>query len=205
MAVNDPLVDAQRAAGRYWNVDGIAEIYAGCLFLLVPVLTLCSAYLPYGNLWFGLGFPVGLMGGIFAGRPVIAAIRRRLTYPRTGYVALRRRPTDAAGVTLTLVVVAVIVFLVATKGNWSAGVYAATGLISGIFNLHLGRSMSLARFYFLGLVSIATGAVLAVADPPVSLGMSVLWGVLGVGCLITGGITLRRYLRANPVSPAAQA
>jgi hypothetical protein len=145
------------------------------------------------------------MGGIFAGRPIIVAIRRSLTYPRTGYVALRRRPNDAGGIALTLIAAAAVVFLVATKGDWSAGVYAATGLISGVFNLHLGRSMGLARFYFLALVSIATGAGLAVADPPVPLGMIVLWGVVGIGCLMTGGITLRRYLRANPVSPAERA
>jgi len=133
-----------------------------------------------------------------SGRPVIVAIRRRLTYPRTGYVALRRRPTDAGGIALTLVAVAAIAVLIATKGDGSAGVYAATGLISGVINIHFARSMGLARFYFLGFVSIATGAALALADPRVPLGMSLLWGTVGVSCLITGGTTLRRYRRANP-------
>jgi hypothetical protein len=205
MTGNDPLVAAQRAAERYWNVDGIAEIYVGCLFLLVPVLTFCSEHLPYGPLWFGLGFPIALMGGIAIGRPVIVAIRRRLTYPRTGYVAIRRRPTDAAGIALTLVALAAIAVLIATKGDWSAGVYAATGLISGVINIHLARSMGLARFYFLGIVSIAAGAALALADPRVPLGMSLLWGVVGVSCVMTGGITLRRYLRTNPAPPPEQA
>jgi hypothetical protein len=45
MTGKDPLV----AAERHWNMDGIAEIYVGCLILLLPVLTFCSVYLPLGR------------------------------------------------------------------------------------------------------------------------------------------------------------
>jgi len=46
MTSNDPLVNAERTARRYWNVDGLAEIYAGCFFLLAPLLNFVWQHTP---------------------------------------------------------------------------------------------------------------------------------------------------------------
>ena len=47
----DTLVNAERAARRYWNVDGLAEIYAGCFFLLVPLLNFIWQHASIAPAW----------------------------------------------------------------------------------------------------------------------------------------------------------
>jgi hypothetical protein len=80
-------------------------------------------------------------------------------------------------------------------------------LVVGVINIHLGHMMGLPRFYFLGALSVAAGALLALAEPrfvpffPIEGAAEVfayLAGVIGAGYLITGGITLWKYLLENP-------
>jgi hypothetical protein len=70
----------------------------------------------------------------------------------------------------------------------------------------------LPRFYFLAALSITAGVVLALAEPtfvaffPMVGAIEVstyLFGIIGAGYLITGGITLVKYLRENP-APAPE-
>ena len=65
----------------------------------------------------------------------------------------------------------------------------------------------LPRFYFLGALSITAGALMGLAEPtfipffPMEGAGEVfayLFGIIGVGHLMTGGTTLWKYLRENP-------
>ena len=216
MTHNDPLARAQRSASRYWNVDGLAEMYAGFVFLLVPFLNFWSRRLPISPVWFVTGNVLACMILVVVSRPIIVAIRRRLTYPRTGYVlpGRRRRIGDAQGIALTVVTLAAIVALMANTTDWFGGLIAICGLVAGIIDIHLARVTGLARFYFLGALSIVAGAGLALAQPALPAfapeeyfaeAFSLLWGIIGAGYLITGGMTLWKYLRAHPATPAETA
>ena len=207
MTCNDPLVNAERTARRYWNVDGLAEIYTGCFFLLVPLLNFLGQHASIAAGWLALGGLATLTWR--GGQPVIIVLRRRLTYPRTGYVSFRRprRGTGAPGIALILVALLAIFVFMALTTDWLGGLTAISGLAIGVLNIHLGRMMRLPRFYFLGGLSIAAGAVLGLAEPrfviwfPIEGAAEVfayLAGIIGAGYLITGGITLWKYLRENP-------
>ena len=216
MTCNDPLVNAERAARRYWNVDGLAEIYTGCFFLLVPLLNFLGQHASIAPIWLALGGLAALTSGVAVSRTVIIVIRRRLTYPRTGYVSFRRprRGTEAAGIAVILIALIAIFVFMALTTDWLGGLTAISGLAVGVINIHLGRMMGLPRFYFLGGLSIAAGALLGLAAPrfviwfPIEGAAEVfayLAGIIGAGYLITGGITLWKYLRENPAPSQEQA
>src|SRR5712692_8096553 len=216
MTRNDPLVTAERAARRYWNVDGLAEIYTGCFFLLVPLLNLLWQSAGIQPLWLALGGVALSVASVAVSRPIIVAIRGRLTYPRTGYASFRppRRITDAPGIALILSGLIAIFVLMAITTDWIGGLIAVTGLTLGVIDIHLGRIMDLPRFYFLGAFSIFAGAVLGLLQPTyppffpfgyAGEAFSLLFGALGIAYLISGGITLWKYLRANPARLLEQA
>jgi hypothetical protein len=214
MTNNDPLVNAERTARRYWNVDGLAEIYAGVFFLLVPLLNLFWQRTSIGPAWRVLGGLTVMTCTLALSRTILIVIRRRLTYPRTGYVSFRRprRGKEAAGTALILIALAAIFVLMAFTTNWLGGLTAISGITIGVIDLYLGRMTDLPRFYFLAGLSIAAGIVLGLVEPtfipffPMEGAMEVsayLFGIIGAGYLITGGITLVRYLRENP-APAPE-
>jgi len=147
-------------------------------------------------------------------RTIIIAIRRRLTYPRTGYVSFRRprRGKEEAGIALILIALVAIFVFMALTTDWLGGLTAISGITLGVIDLYLGLTADLPRFYFLAVLSIAAGVVLGLAEPtfiaffPMEGAGEVfayLFGVVGAGYLITGGITLVKYLRENP-APAPE-
>jgi hypothetical protein len=209
MTCNDPLVNAERVARRYWNVDGLTEIYAGCFFLLVPLLNFLWQHASIAPAWLALGGLAALTCGVATSRTVIIVIRRRLTYPRTGYVSFRppRCGKEAFGIALILIALLLILVFMALTTDWLGGLTAISGLVIGGLDIHLGRMAGLQRFYFLGALSIAAGALLGLVEPtfvafvPMEGAGEVfayLFGIIGAGHVMTGGITLWHYLRDNP-------
>ena len=209
MTSNDPLVNAERTARGYWNVDGLAEIYAGCFFLLAPLLNFVWQHTSIAPVWLALGGIVALTCIVALSRTIIIAIRRRLTYPRTGYVSFRRprRGKEEAGIALILIALVAIFVFMALTTDWLGGLTAISAITIGVIDLYLGLTADLPRFYFLAVLSIAAGVVLGLAEPtfiaffPMEGAGEVfayLFGVIGAGYLITGGITLAKYLRENP-------
>jgi hypothetical protein len=216
MTGNDPLVTAQRTARRYWNVDGLAEIYTGCFFLLVPLMNYLWQSASIQSLWLALGGVAVFMAGVAASRPIIITIRARLTYPRTGYVSFKppRRIMDAPEMALILSGLIAIFVLMAITTDWIGGLIAVAGLMLGLIDIRLGRIMDLPRFYFLGGFSIVAGAVLGLLQPTyppffpfgyAGEAFSLLFGAIGIAYLVSGGITLWKYLRANPTHLLEQA
>lgn len=209
MTGDDPLLNAERTARRYWNVDGLPEIYTGCFFLLAPLLNFLWQRASIAPAWLALSGLAALACGVALSRTVIIVIRRRLTYPRTGYVSFRRaRPgSEATGIALILIALLAIFVFIALTTDWLGGLTAISGLAIGAINIHLGRRMALRRFYFLGALSIVAGALLGLAEPrfviwfPIEGAAEVfayLAGIIGAGYFINGGITLWRSLRENP-------
>ena len=138
MTTNDPLVNAERTARRYWNVDGLAEIYAGCFFLLVPLLNFVWQHTSIAPVWLALGGIVALTCIVTLSRTIIIAIRRRLTYPRTGYVSFRRprRGKEEAGIALILIALVAIFVFMAFTTDWLGGLTAISGITIGVINLY---------------------------------------------------------------------
>lgn len=54
--------------------------------------------------------------------------------------------------------------------------------------------MALRRFYILGGVFLGLGCVLGIAGVDIDTGMSLVYGSAGALLVVSGGLTLRRYL-----------
>jgi hypothetical protein len=193
---------AMRRPWRYWYEDGLAEMGAGAIFV---VLGLCfyAQTLPLPQ---PLLLLVSMFGPLIAmigvGKLADWAVKRlkaRLTYPRTGYVAYRRERGGrrwlqrAALGAATGALVGALAALPALR-EW---VPAATGTIIGAAFLYGGYRLELARFYLLAAVSIVIGTLVALSGLGDLWGGAVYFGSLGLATAISGGLALYNYCRAT--------
>lgn len=196
--VPDRIDEALRRPARYSMDDGIVEIVMGAFTLLVG-LAACYRAHPLVSLAVLFASPFLLR--------TIPAIKQRLTFPRTGYIAVRRR-----GVLVRRVVPvagAVVPFLVlwlwraADLSRFDTLVPLAVGVVLGALFWRAGLSLGLARLRALGCTIVAAGTVVALMRLPVMFAVGVLLVVQGSACVVSGLFGLGSYLRAHP-RPAEQ-
>ena len=151
-------------------------------------------------------FPLAM----FLFRPVLNAMRKRFTYPRTGYVKLvEDKPKDAiAGIALiTLIVIAVlaVAFIlfadVGDFGLWLKWVPLWAGVVLAIMFVSLAAKSGTTRYYIFALWSVMYGLVLSILNfEPIETGTLLYF--LAMGALLTpyGLVLFIRFLRKFPKS-----
>ena len=115
--MNNKLQNYMDRPKRYDNIDGSGEIYMGLMFLGFGLLNYLQTVLPKDSLWSTNGF-ASLLFMYLILIPVLAlgfwgvkAIKKHITWPRTGYVAYGAGGSDAkARKSFWAVMVAVAVF-----------------------------------------------------------------------------------------------
>jgi hypothetical protein len=190
---------AMQRAWRYWYEDGLTEIAVGGIFLAIGLLFLLEARLGSGAFasLSAIGVPAIVLGGSFLAKRVLATLKERLVYPRTGFVAYRSRSGRrgaAAGVVGGLMG-ALAAFLLISAPASLAWVPALQGLLVGGVWLWLGYRLDLPRFYGLGLASALTGAAASLAGLGEVLGSGVYFSVQGLATIAAGLVGLALYLR----------
>ncbi len=205
----DPLVDAQIRAQRYWNVDGLTDIATGTWVLLMALCLYAISHTPRGSagrltavLVFAFVLPVVLF---FTGRLVVA-VRRRFTYRRTGFVEYRHLDRRAwlAGAALAAVLAVLLLALSVSGMDWAATLFVLQGAVPGACSIYFGRLVGLGRFQVIGLVYIVAGVTVALVDPGLDEGMTIFWGGMGAVHVLAGLVTLWRYLRLDPTIAEAR-
>ncbi len=203
--MTDVLTQAKSRLQRYWNVDGLHEIAIAILFLITAGWSWGEKAAPQSRLWkgvFAVGFPLVLCGGILMEGRAVRAVRERLAYRRTGFVEFRkpsRRIRAISAVTGAIVAVLIALF-VAKQGTerlerfWVPGL----GSLVGLFLVRVGWAGGTLRFVSLGAASVVAGALIGYAGLGISPGMSVYYAAIGGLFLVSGGMTLRRYLKIAP-------
>jgi hypothetical protein len=77
---------------------------------------------------------------------------------------------------------------------------AVTGVAVGLVLVILrAKAAGLTRFYALGLISIALGLALSVSQLPNGYSLGLFYGLMGLCFMLSGALTLRRYLAENPL------
>ena len=208
----DPLFEARIRAQRYWFRDGLEEITLGIIFLLMGGWTLAQSK----EAWFVPGTLIYLLlvvaFAIFVPR-IKTALRERITYPRSGYVAqdggswLKGRLARALLVaTLGLVVTGAAVLALRYAGVASLDlarmvrwVPAVGGIAVCAMSVYVRVRHSLVRFLVVGVFALILGVAASIEYPP-TLAFAIF--IVGVGCawLCSGGVTLWNYLRTVPAS-----
>ncbi len=212
--MTDFLQQARRRALHHWVEDGLPDLYVGMLFLLFAGLRLLAQWADgqqrrelaavgfFGSLAL-------LLTGTLAGRFVIEALKQRITYPRTGYVAYappsrqERRKSWLFTLLLALLLLAAVVFKPRAQLLFRMAVLHGVLFLVALAVYFPLRSPR----YFLYAMSI----------PVLALGYAWTWErwspmlqrmmtygevtflFLGVLMTLGGLLTLVRYLQRHPV------
>jgi len=204
--MNNNLSDVEQRVKRYWFKDGIGELAGGGLFLVIGLYFAGHERLLPNSVARTLldsSLVLLLIGGVFVTRWLINLLKARLTYPRTGYVEYypSRKNTPSRRILTAVIAMGVSLLLVlfgqfVGSFNWIPGF---TGLVAGVIFIITRARGGEGRYYFLGGTSIILGLVLSFSGLSVSYSLGLFYGLIGVAALISGGLTLARYLRENPM------
>jgi len=200
--MSDNLSKTLRRPRQYWYSDGLPEMAIGGIFLAIGLLFSGQAVVPEHSPWqalAGLALPILIVGSLWLTRWLVGAAKARLTYPRTGYVAYPRPSRRRRILTLLLgagVGGLLANLLIAANLDTLNFTFPLQGLFVGLLVAFIGQG--LIRFYVVGGFTALLGIALAAVAMPEEPGNAVFYGLLGLALVISGGITLWRYLRQNP-------
>ena len=187
------LRQVERTVWRDYFQDGLAEILMGGYLLLMGLFLRSSSVTP-----------LIVLQVVFFG-PLLAALKRRVTYPRTGYVKLREGepgplPKIVLGAAVlgvaALVVVLLALGIIAQPARWYRWMPIAFGIVLSGVMLGLALRVRLARLYVVAAVALV-GAVAAPLVPVAEkLGnLALLLAAVGAVLLAGGVVALVRFRR----------
>lgn len=211
----DPLQNAQKRAFQYWYVDGTFEFSFGGLCLLLAAYfyaqALLAGYRQANLLVEMLLFLLVFIGGGLLVNRLVMALKERITFPRTGYISFPRKTASNRWGRLLLIagisaiVSAGMVLLLSNRPVGFDWTVTASGLLFGAVVIYLGFRTGAGRFFIHAALSIGLGIAFGVANLPENIGLTAFYGLLGLGMLLVGGISLWQYLRQNPKQPDGEA
>lgn len=199
---------ARRRARRYWSDDGLTEVAVGILLMLGGLLFYMEATAPENSRRASMSallLPLLAIGGVMVVRFGVGAMKERLTYRRTGYVAssqaerTNRRP---AALVAVIIAAAAAALLARTPASLSL-LPALDGLVVAAFLVVTAYRQDIARFYALAVLSVLIGVAVALAGLGDELGTGAYFGAFGLALAIAGAAVLVRYFRqTSPSAPA---
>jgi hypothetical protein len=201
------ISDMEQRVNRYWYTDGIGELIGGCMFILLGIYFALQDYLGPDSMLSGIlqaSLVLLLIGGAFVSRRLINSLKTRLTYPRTGYVEYRvsKKETGSRRVLIFVLAFAISALTMAFAALFKSfdSMVVVTGFIVGMVLVLLRAKLSgLARFYILAAVSVVLGLAISTSGLSDGYALGLYYGLMGACFLISGGITLTRYLHENPL------
>jgi hypothetical protein len=141
-------------------------------------------------------FAVAVAGGFFMKRAV-ERVKRRITYPRTGYVSYKEGEKDRGRlvvIVLALLLAVLVLFLPDDLSQTSTVVGALVFVVLTV----LGYRLSLSRFYATGVIALLVGVFASLIFEDEAGGVAVTLILAGVALIISGALALRIYLNRNP-------
>lgn len=209
----DLVTHTKRRALQYQHVDGTFELtFGGALLLIAGCQYLLSKIEISNDLLLYVPLLV-FVGGIYLKDALVEHFRIRVTYLRTGYIVYQKaRPMKWfsrviiwIGVPLITITLLVLIFLNRSKvqiGNQdyvSVLITPFTGLLFTGLWMIVAWKTSLPRFYITAAVSLLVSGWIFINGEGDKTGMWLLFCMMGVNLCIAGSLTLRQYLRENPV------
>jgi hypothetical protein len=189
---------------RYWYVDGLSEIGAGCVICLMASFYALLGLLPPESRFapfLEMGQIMVVLTGYWAAGRAVKTMKTRLTYPRTGYVSFpTRRGKRAAWLALASLGIGLgIAFMVIWLGGKLPDnlVPAVTGALIALALVFLGYRSGVPRFYLVAGFTLLLGWVtssLALVEPWSNV---MFFGGFGLAWIVSGAVTLYLYLRST--------
>jgi hypothetical protein len=196
----------EKRTTRYWFADGLAEMTVSFVFLVLALYFYLKLVVPVDSLLYPLlemGFILFIVGGSFITSRIVNALKERLTYPRTGFVAYQqdrrgKSRSRIAAVFVVGVIVAAVTLLFTNNRTEFAWMPAITGLLLGLATLFfIAPRIGLVRIYLLGGAAVVVGVAISLLGFEDIPGLAWFYFLAGAGVLLSGGLTLIAYLRSN--------
>ncbi len=207
--MNDTIKTTIERTRQYWYIDGFGEMLTGLVFVLLGAINYISGIVTpsMGSaVMVGVGYPLVILGGVFAGRGWVRSLKEKITYPRTGYVKYiqpERSSRTKRAVTALFVAIAVsITTMVITRGLDPFWVVLGTGLLIAAFIGYFAVQVPLNRFIILALWVVVVSLISVRAPASEDIQMGILLAGTGLGWMGSGIITLLRYLKNTQPAPS---
>ncbi len=201
----DRIKEIRRQTYQYFYVDGLPELVTGSMFTLTGLWLLAMHLVEAGTIWaalVALGLPLILIGGMFVLNKMLRRWKEHITFPRTGYVSYRRDQSDRKRwiiIGVGLLIPVILMFLPEAWGELPLVI----GMILGVVLIYLGYRMGIRRFYALGAFAGILGIFAMLYMESEVLGSAVVFLGAGLAMIVSGGLHLVQYLRANPTHSEA--
>jgi hypothetical protein len=199
--MTDDLLKIERRTMRYFYDDGLVEIAVGIMLLMLGGFFFGQLALPPGSLlktWLHSAFILVIFAGVFIGRRLVRFLKFRITYPRTGYVAYKKKEVGprrrAVAAVSGGIIAAALSTLLAVAPSLRAWLPAVNGLLLGAAVYLFARRTEIGRFYVLAAASAIIGLALAFAGFGDIEGVILYYAVFGVAVAVSGLAALAVYL-----------
>ncbi|MBE3129882.1 MAG: hypothetical protein IMZ54_04080 [Acidobacteria bacterium] len=200
------MVDIEKIEKRtvqYFYNDGLSEIAIGLIFLVLGGYIFGQTIVPEGsplNAVYSVLFVLVIASSGFLVNRILRFLKRRITYPRTGYLAYKKRePSPKRRLAAGIVggVIAALFTLLAIAPSVKALLPALNGLLLAFAFFLFANKIGLVRFYILAAASAVIGIAATAAGVGDTKGISLYYGLFGAAVIISGLATLVAYLRKS--------
>jgi MFS family permease len=185
--------------------DGLTEISLGLIFLLLGGYFFAQAAAPEGSALssaLSVLFVLVICSAGFLVNRILRFLKRRITYPRTGYVAFKKKEPSSKRRAATMIVGGIIgasfAALYGLSPSFKALFPALNGLLFAVAVLLIAGKIGLARFYILSAASAVIGLAITAAGVGDIKGISLYYGLFGAAVTLSGLAALVVYLRKSP-------
>jgi hypothetical protein len=185
---------------RSWNIDGLPELTMGLFLFCWGGAIVAQGLWPSSTTAFlatWMPMMVALVG-MTAGRLVLAALKRRLTDPRVGYVKQRSRPTAAFLGALIAAAVASVLLFTGHFGQTAIISPAGIGVVLALGLSLIARQQRAPRFAVFGGIALVAGIALNLCAVDPNVGIGIVQLIVGILGLMSGALVLRRMLCTAP-------
>ena len=196
-------------AYAHWLKDGIVEIGLGILFTGVGTLRAIIHLVDRESTtyyWLLAGLLLFMIGFGWGSKRVGEALKARITYPRTGFMAFKPRTYNYKSILAWLVLLILAGILGAMVGVLALQpdqkqpgtlVPITLGIVGALAFTFAAHRVEVKRFYYLAAISIGLGLAIGALGVGVVLGLSFFYLSIGLAMIVTGGLALAQYLRSH--------
>ncbi len=206
MSDNADILELEQETYRYSMQDGLAEIFAGLGFIIIAWMIESRDIRSYGF----FSSPVIFILLIVFRTPILEKLRRKVTYPRIGYVQVHQdEPSPPVVIMLFFVLTMVVVVPLALVVILSDISFYDTlwkympvslGMVMIPAGFALVEKTGDRRYFAFGLLGVTTGLIFALLEFEPPRAGTVLY-ILGWGVVIilVGLTTFIRFIRKYPI------
>ncbi len=189
-----------------WLKDGIYEIGIGILFAGVGTLRAIIHFAGYKSAayyWLSAALLVFMIGCGWGFGRIGKALKERITYPRTGFMAFKPYSYNYKRILVLLIFAGVlggVVGVLATQPNQQeiGGIVPITqGIVGAIVFTYAAKRVEVKRFYYLAAFSVGSGLVIGKLGVGVVLGLSFFYLSIGLAMVVSGWVALMKYIRSH--------